>query len=221
MPIDPSLPWILPRKANQVPVARAALRRRHYLRDWGYTVSTGPLVWNRFKDQIHAQRARRRLPLIWAESVLPSGCFEWRARKHNHKPWFEVRAKNNWLVSSSPCVLLQRTTAKEQHRRLIAAPLPESFIERHGGVVVENHLNMLKPLTSRPRVPPWVLAAVLNSLAADRAFRCMSGSVAVSAYEIEALPLPAPEKLDRLQGMIAADCTRQMIDEECRCLFEG
>lgn len=221
LPVDPSLPWILPRKANQIRTARAAPHRRHFLNDWGYTVSTGPLVWNRFKDQIHARMAKCRLPLIWAEAVLPNGHFEWRARKHNHEPWFEVRAGENWLVTREPCVLLQRTTAKEQHRRLIAAPLPESFIAQHGGVVVENHLNMLKPLASRPHVPPAVLATVLNSHAADRAFRCMSGSVAVSAYEIEALPLPAPEKLDRLQGLIAANMSHRMVEDECRRLFEG
>ena len=220
LPADPSLPWILPRKANQVLPARAALHRRHFLRDWGYTVSTGPLVWNRHKDQIHAEKAKCRLPLIWAESVLPAGHFEWRARKQNHKPWFEVRTADGWLVSKGPCVLLQRTTAKEQHRRLIAATLPKSFIEQHGGVVVENHLNMLRPVTSRPPVPLGVLVAVLNSDAADRAFRCMSGSVAVSAYEIEALPLPAPEKLDRLLELIEADISHQMVEDECRRLFE-
>ncbi len=125
-------------------------------------------------------------------------------------------------MTREPCVLLQRTTAKEQHRRLIAAPLPESFNVQHGGVVVENHLNMLKPLASRPRVPLAVLATVLNSYAADRAFRCMSGSVAVSAFEIEALPLPAPEKLDRLQGVIAANMSnQQMVEDGCQRLFEG
>lgn len=221
LPADPSLPWILPRNMEQVATVQALQCCQHHLVDWGYTVSTGPLVWNRFKDQLHARKSKDRLPLIWAESVLPEGRFEWRAEKRNHEPWFEIRAKDGWLISRQQCVLLQRTTAKEQHRRLIAAALPAAFIEQHGAVVIENHLNMLKPLGDKPRVRPEVLAAFLNSRAADQAFRCVSGSVAVSAYELEALPLPPPEALDRLSKLISRDATRQQIEDECERLYQG
>lgn len=221
LPANPSLPWILPRNIEQVTTVQALQRCTHHLIDWGYKVSTGPLVWNRFKDQLHPRRAKGRLPLIWAEAVLPDGRFEWRARKRNHEPWFEIRSKDDWLISHRSCVLLQRTTAKEQHRRLIAAALPDSFIAQHGGVVVENHLNMLKPLDDAPQVPPEVLAAFLNSRAADQAFRCVSGSVAVSAYELEALPLPAPDALGRLRTLVSNGAARQDIEDECLRLYQG
>ena len=223
LPANPSLPWILPRSS----LSRSVLCRhygsvaKHTLVDWGYTVSTGPLVWNRHKGQIFQRKAKNRLPLIWAESVRPNGRFSWRAQKKNHEPWFEIRKVDSWLVSRQQCVLLQRTTAKEQHRRLIAATLPKDFIQQHGGVVVENHLNMLKPLGTAPRVPPNVLAEFLNSKAADQAFRCVSGSVAVSAYELEALPLPPPGALDRLHELISSGATRQAIEDECQRLYQG
>lgn len=62
----------------------------------------------------------------------------------------------------------------------------------------ENHLNMMMPTVVKPVVSPALLAGFLNSAAADRAFRCLSGSVAVSAYELESLPLPAADDLLRL-----------------------
>ena len=193
---------------------------KHHLVDWGYTVSTGPLVWNRFKDQLHSRKANNRFPLIWAESVQTDGRFEWRATKRNHQPWFEIRDRDKWLISRQQCVLLQRTTAKEQHRRLIAAALPSTFIERHGAVVVENHLNMLKPLDATPPVSAEVLSAFLNSSAADQAFRCVSGSVAVSAYELEALPLPSPDALNVLQKLIDAKADWDEIENECLRLYQ-
>jgi adenine-specific DNA-methyltransferase len=119
----------------------------------------------------------------------------------------------------TPCVLLQRTTAKEQVRRLIAAPLPVEFIEQHEAVVVENHLNMLRPIVPKPAVSHRVLAAFLNSEAADRAFRCVSGSVAVSAYELEAMPLPAPAELDALTRLVASGADGWTIDGECERLY--
>ena len=41
-------------------------------------------------------------------------------------PWFAARLpRDEWLLLDRSCVLLQRTTAKEQARRLIAAELPQ------------------------------------------------------------------------------------------------
>ncbi len=85
--------------------------------------------------------------------------------------------------------------------------------------MVENHLNMLRPIVDPPPVSPDVLAAFLNSGAADRAFRCISGSVAVSAYELEILPLPAPEALAALSRLVRAKARRSRIEATCSALY--
>jgi adenine-specific DNA-methyltransferase len=77
---------------------------------------------------------------------------------------------------------------------------------------------MLRP-TGKPAVSAAVLAAFLNSAAADRAFRCVSGSVAVSAYELEALPLPAPEALADLRGLVDEGADRPCIEVVCAGLY--
>ncbi len=60
---------------------------------------------------------------------------------------------------------------------------------------------------------------ILNSSAADRVFRCVSGSVAVSAYELEALPLPDPAALSGLEELVGAGASREAIDAECSRLY--
>ncbi len=141
-----------------------------------------------------------RSRLIWAESISTDGRFEFRSEKRNHRPYFQLTEEDGWLVVEKPFVLLQRTTAKEQARRLIAAEMPSSFLREHGRVTVENHINMLVPIGSKPAVSPKLLAAFLNSKAADRAFRCLSGSVAVSAYELESLRFRAPKTSNLLSA---------------------
>jgi adenine-specific DNA-methyltransferase len=219
LPNDPSRPWILPRNRDQVTLAAALTSMPDRLADWGYTVSTGPLVWNRYKPQLVQRPARSRYPVIWAEAVTSDGRFHWRADRRNHVPYCEIRPGDEWMMVKTPCVLVQRTTAKEQQRRLIAAPLPSEIIEQHGAVIVENHLNMLRPTVPKPPVSHGVLAAFLNSEAADRAFRCVSGSVAVSAYELEAMPLPAPGDLALLSGLVASGAHRRALDRECERLY--
>jgi adenine-specific DNA-methyltransferase len=152
------------------------------------------------------------VPVLWAESVTADGHFLLRCEKRNHRPFLRLRDGDDWLVVRRPCVLLQRTTAREQARRLIAAELPAALLEKHGGVTVENHLNMLIPIQRQPKIPLAVLAAFLNSDFADRAFRCLSGSVAVSAYELEHLPLPDAD--DLLANL--SDCSTVHVDATCQ-----
>lgn len=205
LPAAPHSPWLLPRSAMQAALARRLRAMPHRLADYGYGVSTGPLVWNRHKDQFRAVPGADTIPVIWAESVAGAGRFLWRSERRNHAPWFAARRpKDNWLIVTRPCVLVQRTTAKEQPRRLNPAVLPESFIVQHGGVAIENHLNMVRAVGSVPRAPVAVIAALLGSKAVDTAFRCLNGSLAVSAFELEELPLPSPTVIAGLARLIAA-----------------
>ena len=65
-----------------------------------------------------------------------------------------------------------------------------------GAVVVENHVNVLhRPAEGLQGLSPALLGALLNTVTFDRLYRCLSGTVAVSAYELEALPLPPPDVL--------------------------
>jgi len=219
IPAVAAAPWLAPRTPEHGALISRAEKMTMRLSDWGYSISTGPLVWNRFKSQLrHKLDGEMTRPLIWAEAVTADGRFIFRAHKKNHAPYFKLERDDNWLLVKQPCVLVQRTTAKEQARRLIAAELPANFVRQHGGVVIENHLNMVRP-DKEGKVPPAVVAALLNSRVLDELFRCMNGSVAVSAFELEALPLPKLEDLDRLKRLVAEGAERGRIDAECDRLY--
>ncbi len=218
LPVDTGAPWLAPREPGHVELIKAAEGMAARLSDWGYGVSTGPLVWNRFKPQMRTRTARGLHPLIWAEAVTADGRFVFRAEKKNHAPYFKTEAGDEWLVVNQGCVLVQRTTAKEQLRRLIAAELPQAFIDAQGGVIVENHLNMVRAL-GKPKVTPAAVAAVLNSDLIDQVFRCISGSVAVSAFELEAIPLPSASVMAPIERLVANGAPRVAIERALRGLY--
>ncbi|HWB51463.1 MAG TPA: hypothetical protein VG651_20295 [Stellaceae bacterium] len=87
-----------------------------------------------------------------------------------------------------------------------AAELPKSFIRKHQGMIVENHLD-IRALGQDPGVSAAVIAALLGSAAVDAAFRCLNGSVAVSAFELEELPLPGPASMARLMRAVERGAT--------------
>ena len=221
LPEDPQQPWLMPRTEKQGVRALQASGLPYRLSDYGYTVSTGPLVWNRHRASLRQDPGDGRYPLVWAESVRSDGVFEFRAERRNHKPFFEPGPKESWVLTDFPCVLLQRTTAKEQCRRLIAAELPASFIEQHGAVVVENHLNMIRPRNGVPRVTPAALSALLNSKVVDQVFRCINGSVAVSAYELESLPLPSPEGIKAVERLVTRRAKPETLERAVDHLYRG
>lgn len=218
LPSPASQPWLAPREPRHSALIAAAETMPARLADWGYSVSTGPLVWNRFKGQMRDRPARGAHPLIWAEAVTADGRFVFRAEKRNHAPYFKMERGDAWLLVEEACVLVQRTTAKEQARRLIAAELPADFIVQHGGVVVENHLNMVRP-TARPAVSPATVAAVLNSQVVDQLFRCINGSVAVSAFEMEALPLPSSAAMRSVEALVSTGACNAAIEDELARLY--
>ena len=221
LPTDPAALWLAPRDPEHGPLIRRLESMPARLADWGYSVSTGPLVWNRFKPQLREQSGRGIHPLIWAESITADGRFIFRAVKRNHAPYFEIEPGDEWLLVREPCVLVQRTTAKEQARRLIAAELPAGFVARHRGVAVENHLNMVRAKGVAANVSPAVVASILNSRIVDEVFRCMNGSVAVSAFELEALPLPEVDALAKLKRLVADGADRTQVEAECERLYGG
>ena len=218
LPIDVSAPWFAPRDPGHARLISRAETMPTRLSDWGYEVSTGPLVWNRFKPQLRDAPEAGALPLIWAEAVTPDGTFVFRAEKRGHAPHFKICPGDGWMVVTEPCVLVQRTTAKEQSRRLIAAALPKAFINAHGGVVVENHLNMVRAVGA-PLVSAAAVAALLNSETADDLFRCISGSVAVSAFELRSLPVPSTAAMKAIERLLEANASIPKIEKAIAKLY--
>lgn len=207
-------PWRIPRDKIHLILFEKIKGMKNRLKDLGYTAITGQLVWNRHKDQLVDQLGNNTYPLIWAESVMNNEIFRFSYSKRNHKPYFRIKERQEYLLTKEPCLLVQRTTAKEQKRRIAAAILPGSFIEKYKGVVVENHLNIIKPNGKEVRFSFEALKCILNSLALDMVFRSINGSVAVSAYEIKSLPMPELNQVQLIDNMIKEGAPREKIEEK-------
>ena len=192
-------PWFLPRSQAQALLVKRAIAMDVRLETLGFRASTGPLVWNRAKQQIRANPEPGTYPLIWAEGVRADGfSFDYKAR--SGRRFIKVGPEQEHLLTTQPCVLVRRVTAKEQPRRLIACAVPESFFAEWGAIVVENHVNVI--WNQYPaKLSPKAIAAILNTAAVDEVFRCLSGSVSVSATEIHSIPLPDTLLLERIEEM--------------------
>ncbi len=182
-----------------IPVCSEDLELKQAVRAWpetlgslGLGVSTGPVVPFRATHFLAADGAGpSTAPLLWMHHVRPMHV-EWPSAR-SHKPQgVKVAQKSvRLLVENGTYVLLRRFSAKEEKRRLVAAPLNGcSFNSDLLGL--ENHLNYIHGVSrDLDRDLAYGLAALLNSVFLDRYFRVSNGNTQVSAAELRAMPLPA------------------------------
>ncbi|MFB8089612.1 Eco57I restriction-modification methylase domain-containing protein [Streptomyces sp. NPDC055992] len=184
-------PWVLPRRSDDAPVAAAASVMTESLSSLGWRASTGPLVWNRRSGDLHATWGPSRSHVIWAVDLDGGRLHRDPARDSMRYLALTAQSDQKVMVLDEPAVLVQRTTGPEQSRRLVAAYLGRDALSaRHGRVTVENHVNVLRPTAPDPVLTPEAMTRLLSTKALDQVVRSISGSVALSAYELESIPMP-------------------------------
>lgn len=204
-----ALPWLLPRRADDAPVAAAAVAHPLRLADLGYACSTGPLVWNRRADDLRARPTNTTVPIIWGADVDGGVLHQDRARDKTRYLRPRPGDADDFMIRTKPAILVQRTTAPEQTRRLVSALLGPDDLARWGGsVVVENHVNVIYPTATETLIDLATLQGVLATDTLDRVMRSLSGSVAVSAYEIAAIPFPPADVIATWRTLDGDDLER-------------
>ncbi|MGA2637953.1 Eco57I restriction-modification methylase domain-containing protein [Methylocella sp.] len=160
------------------------------LKYWGYRATVGYLVANRQSERLHKRAAKGRYPLIWAKAITTEGTFDFeRGAAFKGLGWADAPAEATYVVRT-PCVAVQRTSSRGQKRRLNAAPVSKAFIQKHGGVIAENHVILLVPV-SLDAASPESLAEALNKAASSAALDRVCGSASISVRLLETIKLGA------------------------------
>ena len=161
----------------------------------GLRISTGPVVPFRATALIDKEGLvpARHVPLLWMNHVHAMQ-ITWPLDRH--KPEYIARTgAEPLLVPNKNYVLLRRFSAKEEARRLTAAPYIAADFALPA-VGLENHLNYIyRPDGTLSEDEAWGLAALYNSRLLDTYFRVVNGNTQVSATELRAMPLPAGETI--------------------------
>jgi adenine-specific DNA-methyltransferase len=172
------------------------------LREYGLEISTGPVVPFRATPLITDSGAvpTTHAPLLWMQNIQAMRCI-FPARRQGQ--YLRLEGADKLLLPNQNYVLLRRFSAKEERRRLVAAPY---FGELDGAFIgIENHLNYIyRPNGQLTDEETLGLARLLNSSLLDTYFRVFSGNTQVNATELRKLPLPPLVTIIEL-GCLAAD----------------
>ena len=192
----------------------------HSLADLGLTVSTGPVVDFRLREDLRADPEQGTVPLLYPGHFAAGG-LQWP------KPGFKkpnairhTMATCKWLYPNGHYAVVRRFSSKEERRRIVAnvidpARLPAPMIG------IENHLNVFHA-KKQPISEDLAhgLATYLNATAVDTYFRRFNGHTQVNATDLRAMRYPSRDALIAL-GQWAkgrASLSQEEIDERVNSL---
>jgi adenine-specific DNA-methyltransferase len=185
--------WVLPRRPADSQVVTVFDGDSPTLESAGFQVKTGYVVPYRHDELLTPRKRKNSYPLIWAEAIRSEGLSPEYAYSHGRTRWMTHVNTCPGLIRQ-PCVLIKRTSSKEQSQRIQAAVVSADFIDKYGGFYAENHINVLIPeessASSLEGLTKLLQTDVVNSL-----FRCINGTVTVSATELIRLPMPPTDAL--------------------------
>lgn len=216
-PSDPNAALFLPLDARDLRIMDLFRSFRHVLGHEGLDVSTGPVVpFRATHELVREPRRVATVPMLWMQHVRPEGV-TWPLGAAFRKPeHIRASASPKLLVPNSTYVLMRRFSAKEEARRLVAAVLHAGQLPGDS-IGLENHLNFIhRPGGRLERDEAIGLGVLLSSALFDAYFRISSGNTQVSATELRALPLPAPEVLRRIARRredLPRDATDALVEE--------
>lgn len=186
------------------PASRQHDRVRALARKWSgslhayaWEVSTGPVVAFRATGFLRDRNGRYAIPLLWLQNVGRMAV-RWPVNSRKSQYLVDCSGTESIILPNRNYVVLRRFSAKEEKRRLTAAPLVARAFN-YDKIGLENHLNFIhKPKGELTLDEVYGLAALLNSEFFDTYFRISSGNTQVSATELRALPLPPLALISRI-----------------------
>jgi len=188
----------------------------HSLADLGLTVSTGPVVDFRLREDLRADPEVGTVPLLYPGHFSSTG-LQWP--KRGFKKPNAIRdtiTTRKWLYPNGFYAVVRRFSSKEERRRIVAnvidpARCPAQMIG------IENHLNVFH--SKRQPISEDLahgLSTYLNATPFDTYFRRFNGHTQVNATDLRAMRYPSRDALVALGRWAKgrASASQEEIDEK-------
>ncbi len=197
----------------------------HSLDELGISVSTGPVVDFRLKENLRQHPEKGTVPLIYP-SHFHNNQIRWPLEGRKPNAIHENRESDRWLMPNGWYVLTRRLSSTEEKRRIVAAIYDPKRVSGDK-VGFENHINVFHAQKSGlDAAIAKGLAVYLNSTLVDLYFRQFSGHTQVNATDLRMLHYPNLESLIRLGKQVNGSFPNQseidtLIDSEIEQLSQN
>lgn len=189
-------------KVLRIPVTEKEDQVVEFVHSWkenlhslGLNISTGPVVAFRATEYIKdngQSNGHNYAPLFWMQNIKAMDA-KWPANSKKKQFIEDSERTRTLLIPNKNYVVIRRFSAKEEAKRLVAAPYLSTTI-KSDLIGLENHLNYIYRPQGDISIEETIgLSALLNSSLLDIYFRTSNGNTQVSATELRDMPLPTLE----------------------------
>lgn len=170
---------------------------RHTFPDEGLRMRTGIVVDFRQWEDLRKEPGEHHLPLFYSQHI--------RGGKVNHNPsgkeydWI-VDSKRGLIQKNQNYVFCKRFTAKEEKRRLQCGIYSPKEFEQYSFIATQNKINYVDRVDGEEMDidTTYGVYALLNSTLFDMYYRILNGSTQVNSTEINSIPVPPMNIIDRI-----------------------
>lgn len=165
------------------------------LADLGVTVSTGPVVDFRMKDDLRADPGEGTAPLLYPGHFAGDGLLWPRPGFKKPNAIRDTAATRKWLYPGGFYAVAKRFSSKEEARRVVAHVVDPAALAP-GPIGFENHLNVFHQ--KRGPLPEELargLATFLNAGVVDAYVRRFNGHTQVNATDLRSMRYPSRRDL--------------------------
>lgn len=208
--------WVLPRTMEGWKISKVFQGNHPTLSELGYVIHTGSVVPFRSQQQFRKRKTLYSFPVIWSESIRDDGFDPDASRAKGRPRWYSPEDGAGKVTQ--PAILIKRTSSKEQSRRIHAVLVDQAYLGEVGGFFAENHINVLLG-SDEPSVDLDVILRLLKTQIVDQLFRCISGTVTVSATELNQLPIPGTDALQTFAHQTRGEIDVEKIEAAARAAY--
>lgn len=160
----------------------------------GLRMKTGITVDFRNRDFLRDTPDEGTIPLFYSQHI------------HNGEVTFPVGQKFEYITSTrkgllqknSNYLFVKRFTAKEEHRRLQCGIYLAQNLPQYSQISTQNKINFICGTNELSESLVYGLYVIFNSSLYDSYYRILNGSTQVNSTEINKMPVPSMEVIERM-----------------------
>jgi adenine-specific DNA-methyltransferase len=192
------------------------------LADLNVSVSTGPVVTFRSRNNLIADQIPGSVPMLYAKHISAMRTVWPGEAGKKANAILDNDTTSRQLYPAGTYVIVRRMSSKEESKRVVAAVVTAADLGNAKHVGLDNGLNVFhcgkRPLDD---AFAWGLVSFLSSTALDEHFRRFNGHTQVNATDLRNIPYPARLDLIALGDLAMAtqDLSQSAIDQRMEALL--
>lgn len=167
----------------------------------GLKMRTGITVDFRCKEYLKNQPTENTVPLLYSQHIK-NGRVVFPIEKEFQ---YITTEKSGLIQRNKNYLLVKRFTAKEEKRRLQCGIYLSNSLPKHDRISTQNKVNFVESVNfDMTEKLVYGLYVIFNSTIYDQYYRILNGSTQVNSTEVNAMPVPPLNEIEKLGSALMA-----------------